>query len=506
MKTLNHLFKLSAVLLCLGASLACTPPSNNEELEPYYLGGQVGRGIYTTANGSAEVTYHTLEVNGVTYAIYDGDIILGTLPTPAPDMADGLPATAVPTRAEILMNHFGTPGGFAESAAEGVANEMTANEPVTYFDSNLFPSDRRWMGGVIPFERTGTLASWTDYGNWSDINSAMKHIERETGVKFVPRDPANPKHTDYILFDSWAGYIFGNGMKSCDYYTPSGRVGGAQLIVLSWKGCGVKQMVHELAQVIGLQHEHLRSDRDQYINIWRDNVIPIYDATTLFDPLPNSMFENMGSYDFDSVMQWSPYAYSKGFTETGGHYATITPKPEYWDHIETMGTNASLSQGDIESINSLWAEIEFVPQYLYLAANSKIQDYAITSANVPQIFFWLNQNRVMFEAQIGYDDFSTAVPITLWTRVQENCVDLAYLPPQTPEQKAYLYFVAGYKDEQIAFYADLTPTLQNPVPVYQYTNYGKGDTVPSTNPADTQFTSQGYVRSPEPIFYVHAAG
>ncbi len=495
MKTLNHLFKIIAVLLCVGASLACTNNGNTEKLEPYYLGGQTGRGIYTTANGSAEVTYHTLEINGVTYAIYDGDIILGTLPTSTSATADTTSATQGPMRAEILMSHFGTSGG-------------VSNEQVTYFDSNLFPTDRRWMGGVIPFERTGTLASWTDYGNWNDINSAMKHIEAKTGVKFVPRDPTNAKHNDYIIFDSWAGYLFNkNKMKSCDYYTPSGRIGGPQLIVLSWKGCGFKQMVHELGHVIGLQHEHLRSDRDQYINIWRENVIPIFDATTLFDTLPDGMFENLGSYDFDSVMQWSPYAYSKGFTETGGHYATITPKPEYFEqYIDTMGQNSSLSQGDIESINSLWAEIEFVPQYLYRAANSTIQDYAITSVNQPQIFFWLNQNRVMFEAQMGYDDFSTAVPITLWARVNETCVDLAYLPPQTAEQQFFLYFIAGYKDEQTAFYADLTPTTQNPVPVYQYTSFGLCDNVPSTNPADTQFTNQGYVRSEQPIFYVHAAG
>jgi hypothetical protein len=215
----------------------------------------------------------------------------------------------------------------------------------------------------------------------------------------------------------------------------------------------------------------------------------------------------MGSYAFDSVMQWSPYAYSKGYAETGGRYATITPKPEYFEqYIETMGTHSTLSQGDIESINSLWAEIEFVPQYLYRAANGTIQDYAITSVNQPQIFFWFNQNRVMFEAQMGYDDFSTAVPITLWSRVNGACADLAYLPPQTAEQLFYLYFIAGYKDEQIAFYADLTPTTQNPVPVYQYTNFGLCDNVPSTNPADTQFTNQGYVRSEQPIFYVHAAG
>jgi hypothetical protein len=265
-------------------------------------------------------------------------------------------------------------------------------------------------------------------------------------------------------------------------------------------------MVHELAHVIGLQHEHLREDREFYINIWRDNVIPIYDATALFDTLPKGMFDNLGSYDFDSVMQWDLFAYSKEVTATGGH-ATITPKAEYWEqYIETMGKNSYLSQGDIESINSLWAEVEYLPQHLYLAANSTVQDYVITSQDEPQIFFWLNQHRVMFNAQVGYDDFSTAVPITVWSRVAETCVDLVHLPPQTADQEFYLYFVAGYQKQQIAFYADVTPTTQNPVPVYQYANFVKCDNVPSTHPADPQFTQQGYVRSQDPIFYVHAEG
>ena len=490
----NHFFRLAAVLLCLWASVACTSSGGNSEgLEPYYLGGESGRGIYTTANGSAEVTYHTLEINGVTYAIYDGDIILGTLPNSSSATADG--AAPEPSKADMLRAHFGS------------SSLLDASGQVTYFDTNLFPNDRRWISGVIPYEFSGTLENWTDFGGKALIEKAMKHIEDKTGVQFVPRDPNNVNHNDYLIIDSWGDYLFNkNILKSCNFYVPSGRIGGGQTVVFTWGGCGLKQMIHDLTHIIGLQHEHLRADRDNYIEIRRENVLDYLDATDLFDTLPDGMFENMGSYDFNSVMQWDIFAYTKYYdAEKREGLPTIVPRPEYWDYLQTMGESTYLSPGDINSINSLWSVMEFLPQHLYLATNGTIQDYAMTTVDVPQIFVWFNQNRVMFVAQQGYDRFSSAVPITAWLKVDGTCVDFTYLPPM-PLPQELLMALKGYKPNGTAFYADLAPTMNNPVPVYQYSNVVKGDNIPSTNPNDAQFINQGYSRSPAPIYYVHAEG
>lgn len=54
-----------------------------------------------------------------------------------------------------------------------------------------------------------------------------------------------------------------------------GRQGGRQIINLQSPGCiNIGTVTHELCHALGLHHEHNRYDRDDYISIEWENIIP----------------------------------------------------------------------------------------------------------------------------------------------------------------------------------------------------------------------------------------
>lgn len=63
-------------------------------------------------------------------------------------------------------------------------------------------------------------------------------------------------------------------------------------------------IMHEIGHALGMIHEHQRPDRDQYINVLRDNV----SSMSNFEKM-NAV--KMGPYDFVSIMHYSKYNGSK---------------------------------------------------------------------------------------------------------------------------------------------------------------------------------------------------
>lgn len=59
--------------------------------------------------------------------------------------------------------------------------------------------------------------------------------------------------------------------SSCASYV--GFQGGAQSVYFG-RACNVGNLCHELMHALGLHHEHTRPDRDQYVTIQWDNVVP----------------------------------------------------------------------------------------------------------------------------------------------------------------------------------------------------------------------------------------
>ena len=107
-----------------------------------------------------------------------------------------------------------------------------------------------------------------------------------------------------------------------------GMVGGAQLLQIGPNAWNRGTLCHEIGHVLGLVHEHQRSDRDNYVTILTNNISPGLLAN--FVKLTDS--QNETAYDFYSVMHYSRNAFS-----TNAAVDTIEPLPAYAQYLNIMG-------------------------------------------------------------------------------------------------------------------------------------------------------------------------
>ncbi|XP_072373793.1 astacin-like metalloendopeptidase [Scyliorhinus torazame] len=131
-----------------------------------------------------------------------------------------------------------------------------------------------------------------------------------------------------------------SGAKKC--FASVGYRGSAQTISLQVPQCiffGVIQ--HEFLHAIGFHHEHCRSDRNKYVRIFWENVMP--DLQYNFNLLQTN---NLGTeYDYDSVMHYGKTVFSRN------GFPTILPIPD--PRVE-IGHMRGLSNKDVAKINKLY--------------------------------------------------------------------------------------------------------------------------------------------------------
>jgi hypothetical protein len=180
---------------------------------------------------------------------------------------------------------------------------------------------RRWTGGRVPYE---PLAESSPVKALAE--AAMAEIEGRTVARFVPRAEGDD---DYIVFEASA---------FCS--SRVGRVGGAQVVHLS-ADASPGNAVHELCHVLGLWHEQSRSDRDQYVAIRWENVLNGYEHN-FRQHLSDG--DDVGAYDFGSVMHYPPTAFSKNGKPT------LEPKVGN----RAFGQRNGLSEGDRAAIDALY--------------------------------------------------------------------------------------------------------------------------------------------------------
>ncbi|GAA6217596.1 high choriolytic enzyme 2-like [Lates japonicus] len=125
-------------------------------------------------------------------------------------------------------------------------------------------------------------------------------------------------------------------------YSYVGRQGGGQTVSLSRQGCLYHSTVqHELLHALGFNHEQTRSDRDSYIRVYWENIIDgmeynFYKIDTLNQGTP---------YDYNSVMQYEKYAFSKN------NRPTMVPIP---NSNVSFGQATQMSRNDIDRLNRLY--------------------------------------------------------------------------------------------------------------------------------------------------------
>ncbi|XP_038589871.1 astacin-like metalloendopeptidase isoform X4 [Micropterus salmoides] len=156
------------------------------------------------------------------------------------------------------------------------------------------------------------------------ILSAMKMVSKDTCVSFHKRT----SETNYLLFTT------SNGCASS-----VGFLGGEQPVYVG-PTCLVGNIVHEILHALGIQHEHTRTDRDQYIAVLPHNIMPGMEKN--FKKQEGETFDL--PYDVTSIMH-----YGSVFFSSNGR-PTIVPK----NNVKDMGQRVKMTKMDIEKVRRLY--------------------------------------------------------------------------------------------------------------------------------------------------------
>uniref|UniRef100_A0A4Q8K3I9 Metalloendopeptidase n=2 Tax=Liphistius sp. SGP-2016 TaxID=1905180 RepID=A0A4Q8K3I9_9ARAC len=192
-------------------------------------------------------------------------------------------------------------------------------------DRNAIPHNNlRWTGRKVPYVIDSSVGGYTNL-----IYSSMQNYN-PTCVQFVPRT----YESNYIRIFSGQG---------C--YSNVGMIGGQQPVSLG-QGCMYKgTIVHELGHAIGFFHEQNRSDRDQYLTIYWQNIQQGMDTQFfLLKPHENLL---LTPFDYNSIMLYGNTAFSKD-----GRSNTMVAKTgvRLYETYDKPG----LSSSDITRVNKMY--------------------------------------------------------------------------------------------------------------------------------------------------------
>ena len=155
------------------------------------------------------------------------------------------------------------------------------------------------------------------------LDQAMRHWENFTCVQFVERAEDHP---NWIVFTE----------RPCGCCSFVGKRGNGPQAISIGKNCdkfGI--VVHELGHVVGFWHEHTRPDRDDWVNINRENIMAgqvwkkivrlfyffhvggngfaaFFPQEYNFNRLTHEEVNSLGlRYDYDSIMHYARNTFSK---------------------------------------------------------------------------------------------------------------------------------------------------------------------------------------------------
>ncbi|XP_033972666.1 low choriolytic enzyme-like [Trematomus bernacchii] len=222
--------------------------------------------------------------------------------------------------------------------ASDIIERANANITTRLVDGDIVPNVRR---NADPCTATG--CKWPKYRRYvyvpiyistsytaterNIIIRALLTFHASTCIRFVWRR----SHRNYLYFYSGSG---------CWSYL--GRQSRGQLVSLQKNGCLYTDTVqHEVLHALGFHHEQVRSDRDSYVSILYQNIKPGQTHNFM-----KRQTNNLGTpYDFDSVMHYGKYAFSKNREPT--ILAKSNPSLNF-------GTARTMSKNDIARVNKLY--------------------------------------------------------------------------------------------------------------------------------------------------------
>ncbi len=183
-----------------------------------------------------------------------------------------------------------------------------------------------WPGGLVPYEFDASVT----LSQQQIAREIMDQWEARADVTFLPRTT----QADYVVI-----------ITSSTNSSYVGTIGGAQdLNMVSW-GTPIV-FAHELAHALGIWHEQSRADRDCYVSINYGNIQSGFSHN--FDI--RSSGADVGPYDFESMMHYSPTA----FSVCGLGCNTIEVQPQYGLWESTLGQRSFISEGDARGVGAVY--------------------------------------------------------------------------------------------------------------------------------------------------------
>jgi len=173
----------------------------------------------------------------------------------------------------------------------------------------------RWPNALIPYTIDPGLP------NEVRVTDAIAHWQENTPIRFKVR----ASEADYVTFFSDPDGCASN----------VGRQGGRQGIWLA-NGCSTGNAIHEIGHTVGLWHEQSREDRNSFVTIHYEN---IEDGRAHNFDQQIADGDDVGGYDYGSIMHYPRTAFSKNGLDT------ITPPPGV-----SVGQRESLSFADIMAV------------------------------------------------------------------------------------------------------------------------------------------------------------
>lgn len=187
----------------------------------------------------------------------------------------------------------------------------------------------RWPNALMPYDIDASLP------NQARVTDAIAHWEANTNMRFVRRTAANaaqyPNYVHVIKADGCWSYV--------------GMQGGRQDLSLA-DGCGLGAAIHEFGHAWGLWHEQSREDRDTYVAIQWAN-IEAGKESNFNQHISDG--DDVGAYDYGSIMHYGRFAFSKNNLPT---IVQLRSGP-------TIGQRSGLSAGDIAAVHSIYATTHY---------------------------------------------------------------------------------------------------------------------------------------------------
>ncbi|VDL62412.1 unnamed protein product [Nippostrongylus brasiliensis] len=236
-------------------------------------------------------------------------------------------------QAFFLLNELGKAGEGTEALPpSGPVSTKTKRASVFFEDHPVQKWDLRTP---IPYSFDASLTEIDK----NDVRNAIKEIEQKSCVRFQNVATATGYHIHYQKVDSptFCGLSY------------IGRVEPANPVYLSFQ-CGNARgvAVHETLHALGLNHQHLRMDRDQHITIDWSNVNPQH--FDYFAVADSKLYSTYGvKYDYGSIMHYNAYT---GAVNIGK--PTMIPKVDQAANIGRLGQRESMSPADVEILNKMY--------------------------------------------------------------------------------------------------------------------------------------------------------